>query len=99
MSGEPDFRLTNAGPSTAAARALGLEAFYQLCVYVRDLPYGRTLNAADVLRVLSERRGTCSSKHRLLAAVAHECGRSDIKLMVGIYQISDGLVTLAADLQ
>ena len=34
-------------------------------------------------------KGTCSSKHRLLAALAHECGRTDVALAVGLYRMSE----------
>jgi hypothetical protein len=39
--------------------------------------------------VLRERCGTCSSKHQLLAAVAHECGHVEVQLVVGIYEMSE----------
>jgi hypothetical protein len=51
--------------------------------------YGRSKNPADLLSVLKENVGTCSSKHRLLAAVAHECGHHEVDLMVGIYEMSE----------
>ena len=55
-----------------AALARGLSDFGQLTAHVQSLEYGRTSKPEDPLAVLQEGRGTCSSKHRLLAAVAHE---------------------------
>jgi hypothetical protein len=69
--------------------ALGLSSFDQLAGYVRSLPYGRTSNTTEPRAVLLEKRGTCSSKHHLLAAVAHECEHSEVQLTVGIYEMSE----------
>lgn len=69
--------------------ALGLTRFDQLAAYVRSLPYGRTSNTTEAGAVLLEQRGTCSSKHRLLAEVAHECGHFEVQLAVGIYEMSE----------
>jgi hypothetical protein len=46
-------------------------------------------NAAEALSVLREHKGTCSSKHRLLAEVARDCGHPEIELVVGIYAMSE----------
>lgn len=70
-------------------RSYGLLDFASLCDYVRTLPYGRVASQNDPLLVLREGKGTCSSKHQLLACVAHECGRDDVKLTVGIYEMSE----------
>jgi len=72
----------------SAVRGFGFARFEALCGHVRALPYGRIQADADVPAVLIEARGTCSSKHRLLAAVAHDCGRHDVRLTVGIYLMS-----------
>jgi hypothetical protein len=82
------FPIRSATACCKQALALGLSQFDQLTEYVRLLPYGRT-SLAEPQAVLIERRGTCSSKHQLLAAVAHECERFEIKLTVGIYEMSE----------
>ncbi|MCC6867840.1 MAG: hypothetical protein IT522_03370 [Burkholderiales bacterium] len=66
-------------------RALGFTSFQQLAEHVRSLPYGRTADSEDRCAVLHQKRGTCSSKHQLLAAVAQESGHAKIQLVVGIY--------------
>jgi hypothetical protein len=79
-------------PSCALCEQLlarGLSTFDQLAEYVQSLPYGRTGDATDPLAVIQERRGTCSSKHQLLSAVAHECGHFEVQLTVGIYDMSE----------
>jgi hypothetical protein len=56
--------------------------------YLHELPYGRNADRADFHSVLSEGRGTCSTKHALLAAVALEQGLA-VSLAVGIYDMSE----------
>lgn len=63
--------------------------FLKLALFVETLPYGRTVSSLDPAVVLFEKKGTCSTKHRLLAAVAHDCGYRDIHLVVGIYAMNE----------
>ncbi|HEX5513078.1 MAG TPA: hypothetical protein VFY81_01675, partial [Gammaproteobacteria bacterium] len=89
MPTEIRFPLTDSQPLCRALRAFGLVTFEALAEQVRAVPYGRPQKPDELLSVLTENRGTCSGKHRLLAAVAHECGRSEIELIVGIYAMSE----------
>ena len=79
----------DAGVLCEEVLARGFSTFDRLAEHVRALPYGRTGHDADLLSVLDEKRGTCSSKHRLLAAVAHECNHVEVQLVVGIYEMSE----------
>ncbi|WP_189577506.1 hypothetical protein [Marinobacter zhanjiangensis] len=89
MTPQPDFELPESGPLTREVRRHGFDHFLALAEHVRQLPYGRPSDPGDFLAVLKEERGTCSFKHRLLAAVAHECGHSEVELVVGLYGMSD----------
>jgi N-acetylglutamate synthase len=82
-----DKKLSDTGPVSRAFRALGVLSFKEACSFVRSLPYGRISRPGDSLCVLSERKGTCSSKHALLALLARECGLP-MRLTVGIYLMS-----------
>jgi len=97
-----DFRIAGKGVLSRAARGFGCETFAEAAEAVRALPYGRVRDAQDIAAVLAERRGTCSSKHRFLAALAHEHGRTDVKLMLGLYEMSEantpGIAPALADL-
>jgi len=84
-----DFPIEGAGPLCSDARSRGYRQFAELAQAVRSLPYGRPRDSEDVLAVLKEEKGTCSSKHRYLAALAHECGHSEVKLMLGLFAMSD----------
>jgi hypothetical protein len=50
--------------------ARGVADFRAAGRYLQHLPYGRTADRADFVAVLREGRGTCSTKHALLAALA-----------------------------
>jgi hypothetical protein len=84
-----DFPIQNCGKLSAYVLDLGFERFLPFAEYVRALGYGRTTDAHEVLTVMREQKGTCSSKHLLLASLAHECGHMDIHLTVGIYQMCE----------
>jgi hypothetical protein len=84
-----DFPISGSGPLSQRARSLGYHRFAEVAEAIRALPYGRVRDTQDVAAVLKEHKGTCSSKHRFLAALAHECGRPDVQLMVGLYGMSE----------
>ncbi|MBI3524782.1 MAG: hypothetical protein HY066_09765 [Betaproteobacteria bacterium] len=85
----PRFELTGGTELCVVVRAQQFTSFERLAQHVHALPFGRTSTSDDPAIVLKEARGTCSSKHRLLAAVARDCGRRDIQLMLGIYAMSE----------
>lgn len=89
MSIELDFPVLADGPIAREALERGFTSFLPLAKHIRRIPYGRPRNGQDILAALKEQVGTCSAKHRLLAAVAHDCGRFDIELVVGIYGMSE----------
>lgn len=102
------YRSALTSPSTVvgeAVRALGFSTFDGLARHVAALPYGRVVRAGDPLAVLHEGRGTCSSKHHLLATVAQGCGHFEVMLTVGIYAMCEantpgvGAVLAAAALE
>jgi hypothetical protein len=85
-----DFPIQNCGKLSAYVLHLGFERFLPFAEYVCSLGYGRPSGFGDVLAVVRKKKGTCSSKHLLLASLAHECGHTDIHLVVGIYQMCEG---------
>ncbi|RSC31580.1 hypothetical protein EGT36_23515 [Agrobacterium sp. FDAARGOS_525] len=80
-------RLTSDGELSRFARLCGLETFGEAVEYVQRLPYGRT-SEPDFRLVLTEGRGTCSSKHAFLAALARENGLV-IELVLGVYEMTE----------
>jgi hypothetical protein len=66
---------------------MGLGTFHRVADRVLRLPYGRNSDRLAVAQVLEEGRGTCATKHALLAALAGEHG-VEVPLMLGIYEMN-----------
>src|SRR5271168_548051 len=62
----PTFEITASSPLSQGIFGFGITTFAQLVLHVSTIPYGRTTSNSS-LATLVENRGTCSSKHRLLA--------------------------------
>jgi len=84
----PARSLEPAGLVTAEITARGVTDFRAAGRYLQTLPYGRTANRADFSAVLCEGRGTCSTKHALLAALARE-QQLAVVLTLGIYEMHE----------
>jgi hypothetical protein len=84
----PDFLLGAGGPVGREFVALGISSYREATRHVRSLPYGRNSDRSDWRLVLSEARGTCSTKHALLADLANENGRH-VALVLGIYEMDE----------
>lgn len=83
-----DFEITSNEIYSTAFSERGIHIFSDACKFIRELPYGRNANRSDFLLVLSEEKGTCSSKHALLASLALENGMEGVELIVGIFMMS-----------
>lgn len=83
----PNFALAGETGLGAGFVALGRRDYHAAARHVRRIPYGRNSRRADYGLVLREGRGTCSTKHALLAALAGEHGRS-VELRLGIYEMN-----------
>ena len=84
----PVKKLAASGEVSAQFIALGTNDFRSTARYVHQLPYGRNADRADFRLVLRERRGTCSTKHALLAALAIE-QQLPVRLTLGIYEMDE----------
>ncbi|MDO1500694.1 hypothetical protein Q2T40_11175 [Winogradskyella maritima] len=68
--------------------ALGLHRYGDVINFVHQLPYGRNSDRKDFKSIINENKGTCSTKHAFLKAVAEEQGFESIKLVLGIYKMT-----------
>jgi len=84
----PERDLAHAGDVTVAFRERGCRTIRNAASLVWTLPYGRNTDRADYRLVLVEGRGTCSTKHALLAALAIEQAIA-IPLRLGIYEMTE----------
>ena len=84
----PPVRLQTTGEIASDFHARGLSTYQDAARFVHDLPYGRNADRSNWRLVLSEARGTCSTKHALLAALARE-ESIPAHLTVGLYEMDD----------
>jgi hypothetical protein len=84
----PEAPLDALGPASEAFQRIGCGSYRSVARHLHELPYGRNSDRADFRLVLSEGRGTCSTKHALLAAVAVEQSLP-VSLRVKIYDMTE----------
>ena len=85
LAGRP---LAGGGPVTARFRAAGARDFAAAARHLLALPYGRISDRARYWLVLEEGRGTCTTKHALLADLAREQA-IPVQLVVAIYEMGE----------
>jgi hypothetical protein len=66
---------------------LNITDFAAALKYIQHLPYGRNSKDGSLLRVLDEKRGTCSTKNALLHTLCMENGKQGFNLMLGIFNM------------
>jgi len=84
----PDSALAAVGSLHEPFALAGCATFRGAAKHVHALPHGRNSDRADWRLVLEEARGTCSTKHALLAALARE-QHVPVSLMIGIFDMSE----------
>jgi len=84
----PEVPLQPAGPIAVELITRSIADFRVAGRYLHHLPYGRNSDRSDFRLVLPEGRGTCSTKHALLAELARE-QNLPIVLTLGIYEMHE----------
>ncbi|MCK8520707.1 hypothetical protein M0D21_03960 [Aquimarina sp. D1M17] len=82
-----DYPLKSSDLLTQLIKSKGISNWNTLTNFVRHIPYGRNTNRTDVSLVITEHKGTCSSKHGLLKTVA-DLNEIEIDLIMGIYKMN-----------
>lgn len=83
-----NFKITAEKPLSNLVRSQGFLYWESLVEFVQQLPYGRNSNRYDLSLVIKEQKGSCSSKHAFLAAIAEENAVSQIQLILGMYEMN-----------
>lgn len=84
----PNFPLNSNFEYSRALVKHGILDFHQALDWVRTLPYKRISDLENLALVAEEKRGTCSTKHGFLAAVARENGHPEIHVELGYFRFS-----------
>lgn len=80
-------KLNSTSRNTVLTTELGIQTFEELLVFLKALPYGRNKNRKDLSLVLTEKQGTCSSKHGFAKLVADE-NNINCKLLCVMYNLN-----------
>lgn len=76
-------------PLTSLAKSKGINTFDQLMEFTHNLPYGRNANRRDFRLVLTEMKGTCSSKHGLIKEIANENNLTSVELVLILFHMNE----------
>lgn len=83
-----NYKLTSNDELTASIKNSGIATWNELIEFVKNLPYGRNANRTNLALVITEKKGSCSSKHALLKRVADLNEIENVKLILGIYRMN-----------
>ena len=84
-----NFKLDKSKPLSKLCINEGFNDFKSISNYFKSLPYGRNSDKSNMKLVLSEKKGTCATKHAFLKELALENNQDTIKLYVGVYRMND----------
>lgn len=82
---DKSIKLNPLHPLSNACHNLNLNNFDSVITYLKQLPYGRNTDRTDYALVLKEKKGTCSTKHAFLKALAEENNMQNIALYLGVF--------------
>lgn len=84
-----NFILDKTKPYSKLCIDAGFSDFESISNYYKSLPYGRNSDRSNFKLVITEKKGTCASKHAFLKELAIENNQACVKLFVGIYRMND----------
>ena len=91
-----DYKLQSKDEYTQLLRANGITTWNAALDFIRKTPYGRNTNRADFSLVITENKGTCSSKHAFLKEIAIRNTIPNIDLIIGIYKMNESNTDIAS---
>jgi hypothetical protein len=88
----PDAEINPVGELSIKFLDLGIKTFRGACDYVHTIDYGYNTNYDDKMIIFKEKKGTCTTKHAVIAGLAEEL---EIPLYkhVCIYKFTEDITT------
>ena len=83
-----DNRLTSKEPLTQLLLSKEIFSWNEAIKFIQNIPYGRNESRTDFSLVISENKGTCSSKHALLKEIAIQNHIPNVQLIIGLYKMN-----------
>ena len=93
----PNAEIKSAGEISSKFLELGVRTFKEACDYVHNIEYGYNTNYDDKFIFFKENKGTCTSKHAVIAGLAKELNIPLYK-HVGIYKLNEEISTGTNDI-
>jgi hypothetical protein len=93
----PDAIIKTSGKISKKFLELGIKSFKEACEYISNVEYGYNTNYDDDMILFKENKGTCTTKHAVIAALAEELNIPLFKY-VGIYKFTEEISTGANEL-
>ena len=93
----PDARIDGSGVISNEFLRLGVTGFIDACRYVHQLPYGYNSDRDDLMILFREGKGSCTTKHAVIATLAEELALPIVK-NIGIYGMTEDIVTGTKDI-
>lgn len=87
-----DIEIAPAGIIAKKFLALEISTFHRACTYVHRLPYGYNTDRDDLMGLFTEGKGSCTTKHAVIATLAQELGLP-VGKQIGTYAMTENLVT------
>lgn len=82
-----NFKIESTEEMSIAFKELGIDDFKQACEYIKLLPYKRNKDRDNLLNVIIEQKGVCSTKHAVLRKLALENNHPKVELILGIFRM------------
>ena len=88
----PDAELIPVGELSKKFLDLGIKTFKDACIYVHNVDYGYNTNYEDRMIFFKEKKGSCTSKHAVIAGLAQELNIPLYK-HVCVYKLTEEITT------
>ncbi len=88
----PEAEIKPIGEMSRKFLELGIKSFRKACDYVHNIEYGYNSNYDDKLIFFKEKKGSCTSKHAVIAGLAEELNIPLYKY-VGVYKFTEEIST------
>jgi hypothetical protein len=88
----PDAEIIPIGDISKKFLGLGIKSFKIACDYVHKIDYGYNSNYEDKMIFFKEKKGSCTSKHAVIASLAEELGLPVYK-HVCVYKFTEDITT------
>jgi hypothetical protein len=88
----PDAPIVAGNPVSDRFLALGTTTFHAACRYAHEMPYGYNSDREDLFILFTEQKGSCTTKHAVIATLAQELGLP-VHKYIGVYAMTETIVT------